>query len=118
MANKEITLNETVKHLLAAQLLISGKWKLSILIAIADGIGRFRDLQRSLLPVTTRSLSQELKAMESDGLVVRIVENAGPVSLVIYSLSDSGKALLPITDELIKWSKYQASCQKQTFIAY
>jgi len=112
MENKETTLNETVKHLQAAQLVISGKWKLSILIVIGGGIGRFRDLQRSLLPITTRSLSQELKAMESDGLVLRMVENAGPVSLVNYSLSDSEKALLPITDELIQWSKYQALYQK------
>ena len=108
MENKETTLNETVKHLQAAQRVISGKWKLSILIAIGGGIGRFRDLQRSLLPITTRSLSQELKAMESDGLLLRLVENAGPISLVNYSLTDSGKALQSITGELIQWSKFHA----------
>jgi len=109
MENKETRLNEKVKHIQATQVIISGKWKLSILMAVGDGISRFRDLQRSLPPITTRSLSQELKAMESSGLVLRIVENSDTAGLVNYCLSDFGMALLPITDALIKWSKFQAA---------
>ena len=102
-------LSENVKSLQAVLPLISGKWKLSILVAIGDGIYKFRDLQRSLVPITTRSLSNELKELEAQKLIVRHVDDSASTVAVNYNLSPLGDSLLAVVNMLINWGNQHSS---------
>jgi len=84
--------------------IINGKWKLPILMSMYDGKSRFRDLQRSIPAITTRVLSKELKDLESNKLIVRIVNDTRPVT-IDYKLTTYSYTLTPVVDEMIKWGK-------------
>lgn len=83
---------------------INGKWKLPILISMYAGKSRFRDIQRTIPNITTRVLSKELKELEADKLIIRIVHDGHPVS-VEYKLTTYSFTLTPVVDEMIKWGK-------------
>jgi DNA-binding HxlR family transcriptional regulator len=81
---------------------LSGKWKIPIIIALSQGNYRFRELHRQVLGITTRMLSKELKELELHGLVTRTVYDSLPVS-VEYELTSHGRSLQPVVDALYKW---------------
>jgi DNA-binding HxlR family transcriptional regulator len=94
--------DEKIKYVQDTLFVVSGKWKLPILIAISQGSERFRDIQRSVPPITTRVLSKELKDLEQNKLVRRTVYDTSPV-VVEYTVSPYCKSLKPLVDEMIKW---------------
>src|SRR5450755_3580477 len=59
---------------------LSGKWKIPIIVALSQGNYRFRELHRQVSGITTRMLSKELKDLELHGLVKRTVYDSLPVS--------------------------------------
>jgi DNA-binding HxlR family transcriptional regulator len=88
--------------------IIGGRYKLHILCVLNRGSHRYGEIGRSLLkgglgkPITPRILSRELKELEQRGLIDRKVYPVVPRK-VEYSLSDRGRALLPILAEIIRW---------------
>jgi len=98
------TTADKIGYLQATIQVISGKWKLPILMSMYTGISRFRDLQRNIPNITTRVLSKELKDLEANKLIVRIVHNSTPVAIE-YKLTTYSFTLTPIVDEMIKWGK-------------
>lgn len=83
-------------------LLIGNKWKVLILRDLLDGTKRFGELKRSIGSVSQKVLTQQLRAMESDGLVHREVYAEVPPR-VEYSLTELGKSLKPILDAMLNW---------------
>lgn len=83
---------------------MGGKWKAVILYRIAGGAQRFSALQRVLCRITPRTLTQQLREMEADGLVTRHVFAEVPPR-VEYALTDRAQALIPILDALRGWSE-------------
>ncbi len=83
---------------------ISGKWRLPILIAMYYGNKRFRDIQRAVPNITTRVLSKELKELAANKLIDRVVYDSSPV-LIEYTSSAYCKSLQPLVGEMIKWGK-------------
>jgi len=81
---------------------LSGKWKIPIIVALSHGNYRFRELHRQVEGITTRMLSKELKDLELHGLVKRTVYDSLPVS-VEYELTSHGRSLYPVVDALYKW---------------
>jgi DNA-binding HxlR family transcriptional regulator len=81
---------------------LSGKWKIPIIVALTHGNFRFRELHRQVNGITTRMLSKELKDLELHGLVKRTVYDSLPVS-VEYELTAHGKSLQPVMDSLFNW---------------
>ena len=81
---------------------LSGKWKIPLIVALSQGNFRFRELHRQVQGITTRMLSKELKEMELHGLVTRTVYDSLPVS-VDYELTAHGKSLKPVVDALYLW---------------
>jgi DNA-binding HxlR family transcriptional regulator len=75
--------------------LISGKWKLLIIRELLAGSKRFSMLQKSIGPVSAKMLTQQLREMETDGLVAREAFSEIPPR-VEYSLTAMGQSLLPI----------------------
>lgn len=83
--------------------LIGGKWKLVILYQLANhGTKRFNELRRIFPEVTQRMLTRQLRELEEDGLVNRKVYPEVPPK-VEYSLSDTGKSLIPLLLQLRDW---------------
>lgn len=82
---------------------IVGKWKLPILLQlIKHGTLRFSDLKRTLPGITQKMLTQNLKELEEDDLVIRVAYPTVPPK-VEYSLTEHGQALQPIIDQLHRW---------------
>lgn len=83
--------------------LISGKYKMIILYCLMEfEIVRFNELQRYLKKISDKTLSQNLKELEADGLVLRNVYPQIPPK-VEYSLSEKGKSLMQVLDQLCIW---------------
>ena len=89
--------------------LIGNKWKLLILRNLRMRPWRFNELQKSLEGISQKVLTQSLRSMESDGIVVRTVYAEVPPR-VEYSLSKLGETMTPILDAMEKWGNdYKAS---------
>ena len=85
--------------------LIAGKYKTVILYCLMEYEPvRFNEMQRYLKKVTDKTLSQHLKELEADGLIVRKVYPQIPPK-VEYSLTELGKSLKPILDSMWAWGE-------------
>jgi DNA-binding HxlR family transcriptional regulator len=87
---------------------IGGKWKPAILWQIRHGVIRFGALQRSLGGVTQKMLTQQLRALEAEGILVRRVYPEVPPR-VEYTLSDYGWTLQPMLDTMAEWGRSHQS---------
>ncbi|MNQ99446.1 putative HTH-type transcriptional regulator YtcD [compost metagenome] len=83
---------------------IGGKWKCVILCHLTHGKKRTSDLKRLMPRITQKMLTQQLRELEDDGIVKRIVYNQVPPK-VEYELSDYGASLKPILDSLCMWGE-------------
>ena len=87
--------------------ILEGRWKLVILFHLIGGnILRFSELERAIPEVSQKMLIQQLRQMEADGIVRRVVHHQVPPK-VEYSLTDWGQALCPALDALLKWAALQ-----------
>lgn len=82
--------------------LIDGKWKGVVLYRLLDGPVRFNALRRLIPDVTQRMLTNQLRELEADGLVIRTVYPGVPPK-VEYSLSPLGSSMQPILQALRTW---------------
>ena len=81
------------------------KWSLLVLLMIdSEGTIRFNQLCRLIPDISTRVLSCTLKTLEADGLVSREVYAQVPPK-VEYSLTETGKSLVPLIMQLTEWAK-------------
>jgi len=87
--------------------LIGGKWKGMILFHLLDDKMRFSELKRAIGCVTQRMLTKQLRELEANGLLNRIVYAEVPPR-VEYELTDEGKTLKPILIALKKWGETHA----------
>ena len=84
--------------------ILEGRWKLLILFHLFDGhVLRFSDLERAIPEISQKMLIQQLRRMEADGIVRRIVHHQVPPK-VEYCLTKWGQALCPALDALLKWA--------------
>jgi DNA-binding HxlR family transcriptional regulator len=81
---------------------ISGKWKLQIIISIQSGNKRFREIERSIPKITSKVLAKELKDLEEHQLIKRTVYDESPV-LVEYTPMPYAETLQDVIIALQKW---------------
>lgn len=85
--------------------LISGKYKMIIIYWISEYEEiRYNQLKRCIQTISDRTLSQTLKELEADGLIIRKEYSQIPPK-VEYSLSERGKSLIPIFDFMCLWGR-------------
>ena len=83
--------------------LLEGRWKLVIIFHLfAHSVLRFSELERALPDVSQKMLTQQLRALEKDGIVQRKVYPQVPPK-VEYSLTEWGQAMCPALDALLEW---------------
>lgn len=81
---------------------LSGKWKLQIILSLSFGKKRFKQVLREIPGLTPKVLSKELKDLEMNELISRRVYNTLPVT-VEYELTQYGETIQPLIAELHKW---------------
>ena len=81
-----------------------GKWKSIIIYRLHKGINRFGILHRSIEGISKNMLTRELRDMEANKILNRKVYAEVPPK-VEYTLTNKGKGLIPIFDNLIKWAE-------------
>lgn len=84
--------------------LIGGKYKAIILWHLMNNTLRYSELHRRIPKATDKMLAQQLRELEKDGLINRVVYPVVPPKTE-YSLTDFGRSLTPILDELCNWGK-------------
>lgn len=85
--------------------LISGKHKMVILYCLMEfKVVRFNELKRYLKKISDKTLSNNLKELEADRLIVRTEYSQIPPK-VEYTLSDRGKSLMYVLDQLCVWGE-------------
>lgn len=82
--------------------LIGSKWKLLILRNLLVRPWRFNELKRNLDGISQKVLTDSLRALESDGIVIRTVFPEVPPR-VEYSLSETGETLRPVLKSMEVW---------------
>ncbi len=82
---------------------VGGKWTLQVIIALAHGNKRFNELQRTVRGISARVLSNELKELELNGFVKRIVHTEALPVLVEYTLTDYSNTLESVVQSLSEW---------------
>jgi len=83
--------------------ILEGRWKLVIMFHLFGGkVLRFSELERAIPAVSQKMLAQQLRQMETDGIVQRTVHPEVPPK-VEYRLTAWGQALCPALDALLKW---------------
>ncbi len=85
--------------------LISGKYKMIILYCLMEfGIVRYNELKRYISTICHKTLSNALKELEKDKLILRNEYPQIPPK-VEYSLTDKGRSLMQILDQLCIWGE-------------
>ena len=84
--------------------LIGNKWNLLIIRDLLEGERRFGELKKSVSGISQKVLSENLRALESDGIISREVFAEVPPR-VLYSLTDVGRSLLPVIDAMADWGE-------------
>ncbi len=82
--------------------LIGGKWKLLILWNLKDGTKRYGELHKLLSSVTPKMLTQQLRELEDDGIIVRKVYAEVPPK-VEYTLTELGESVMKVIWEMRNW---------------
>jgi DNA-binding HxlR family transcriptional regulator len=82
--------------------LIGNKWKLLIIRNLLVRPWRFNELQKNLEGISQKVLTDSLRSMEKDGLIVRTVYDETPPR-VEYSLSELGESMRPILTSMQEW---------------
>jgi len=84
--------------------LLANKWRITILHILREGPLRTREIQTAIPEVSPKMMTQTLRGMERDGLLVREVHNTG-TRHVEYRLTPMGTSLIPPLQELCRWAK-------------
>lgn len=82
--------------------LIGGKYKSVILWQLTNQTLRFGELQKLMPKATTKMLTQQLRELESQGLIHRTVYPVVPPKTE-YSLTDFGRSIIPILEAMCSW---------------
>lgn len=91
--------------------ILEGRWKLVILFHLFGGkVLRFSDLERAIPAISQKMLIQQLRKMEGDGVIRRIVYHQVPPK-VEYGLTDWGQSLCPALDALLTWAEQRESAE-------
>jgi DNA-binding HxlR family transcriptional regulator len=84
---------------------LEGRWKMMILAHLfGEEVMRFSDLQRAIPGVSQKMLIQQLRALETDGIISRTVHPQVPPK-VEYRLTELGRGLGPVFLALLDWAE-------------
>lgn len=83
---------------------IGGKWKTLILCHLTYGPKRTNELSKNMPNITQKMLTQQLRELEENEVIIRTVYNQVPLK-VVYELSELGWSLKPILNLMCDWGE-------------
>ena len=92
------------EHFQRAAELIGKRWNPQVVRALQSGATRFGDIRSAIPQISDASLSDRLKELEAEHIVTRDVTPSTPV-LIEYHLTDRGRDLTKVMDELGRWAE-------------
>ena len=84
--------------------IVGGRWKATVLEQLLQGNKRFSELKRAINGITQRTLSLQLRDLQSTGIIERTVYPDAPPR-VVYAITPLGKSLGPLLDAMCHWGK-------------
>lgn len=78
---------------------------------VHEGLQRYGELRKAIPNISEKMLSEQLKALEKDGLILRSVLESGPV----YGLTELGNSLSPILHQLYVWGEKNKIVERVNF---
>ncbi|WP_312441532.1 winged helix-turn-helix transcriptional regulator [Lacrimispora sp.] len=100
MDQQEVVYSKPFEYTLS---LVGGKWKMHILFWLWHRkVMRYSEIKKVLKNITHKMLSNQLKELEADGLIIRKEYPQVPPK-VEYRLADKGESLMPVLDAMCKW---------------
>jgi DNA-binding HxlR family transcriptional regulator len=96
------------QHFQHAADLLGKRWNTQIIRALLSGETRFTDVRDGISSLSDALLSERLKELEAEGIVTRTVTPTTPVRIE-YGLTEKGKDLADVMDELAAWAERWAS---------
>jgi DNA-binding HxlR family transcriptional regulator len=104
-------LSDTVCPIARTAEIISGKWTLLIIRDLASGVKRFNQLERSLHGISPKTLSERLRSLEEEGVIIRQTFAEVPPR-VEYSLTEKGQDLTDVIECMRTYGKHWL-CNKE-----
>ncbi|WP_040586416.1 winged helix-turn-helix transcriptional regulator [Sciscionella marina] len=87
---------------------IGGKWAVVILARLKQGACRYGELRRQVPGITEKMLTERLRELERNGLVVRTAGREGAVTTMSYRLTEEAEELAPALQALYDWGERRA----------
>ncbi len=87
---------------------VGGKWRVVILAYLKEGAHRYGELRRRMPGISEKMLTQRLRELEADGLIVRHDHETVPPH-VEYRLTAEGKSLTPVLQAMYDWGLARAA---------
>ena len=84
--------------------IIGNKWNLFIIWSLKDGTLRFKELQKEMHDINSKTITKHLRDLEKNKIVTRKVYPEVPPR-VEYTLTKQGMAFLPVFDAIRKWAE-------------
>jgi DNA-binding HxlR family transcriptional regulator len=84
--------------------IVGGRWKAAVLEQLFQGSKRFSELKRGITGMTQRSLAQQLRDLQTAGIVERTVYPDTPPR-VVYAITPLGRSLRPLLYAMCHWGK-------------
>src|SRR5437879_13834320 len=89
--------------------ILGAKWTALLVHDLSEGPRRFTELEHSCAGISPRTLSERLRALEDEDLVLRRSYAESPPR-VAYELTEQGAALLPLIEEMRRFGHASLSC--------
>jgi len=105
MNQKDVGCQQKLRISRDALEVVQGKWRLPIVLALTFGNKRFGEIQRDIVDISPKMLSQELKALEENKIITRTLYDSMPVT-VEYSLTPLGRSMKKLLEELLTWGAH------------
>jgi DNA-binding HxlR family transcriptional regulator len=93
--------------------ILGAKWTAVLVHDLSEGPRRFGQLEHSCCGISPRTLSERLRALEQEGILMRRSYPESPPR-VEYELTDKGEALLPIIDEMRRFGHDWLVCESES----
>ena len=104
LTESAIQRDETLCPVAQTAAILSGKWTILIIRDLAAGVKRFNQLERSLQGISPKTLSERLRSLEEEGIVVRRTFAEVPPR-VEYSLTEKGCDLIAVIESMRHYGK-------------
>ena len=105
--------SNSLKNVSDALYVLNGKWKIALILCLVQSYKRFNEIQHQITGISSKILAKELKDLELNDFIKRIVYPTTPVS-IIYEATEYSKTLKNVISELSAWGEQHREKVKQS----